>query len=322
MDKVLTQQEIDAMVKAVRGGPSELMAEPTYTRWDYRQAGRLGQNQVASISLLHEAFARSLTYSLGALLRTGFHVAMMSAEHLSFVDFLGGIPEVTYLASCKLDPFSASALIQLDLEIAFPLMDLLLGGEGTAAAPQRDITEIEEQVLETAMLIVCRELQKAWQALNLEFHFEKRQHSGEVQQLMIPEEKILCLTFEVILKDCRGTMSIAVPTVISSALLRKISVARTRSYTRHDSPDFSRRLRKLLLDCPFRMELALNAKAFSAELADLQPGKVLALDPAANDPADLLVGNRSMFKARLARGGNHRVAQIRERCVLPADSEL
>jgi len=229
---------------------------------------------------------------------------------------------VNYLASCKLDPFNASALIQLDLAIAFPLMDLLLGGEGTAAPPPRNITEIEEQVLETAMQIVCRELQKAWQALSLEFHFEKRQHSGEVQQLMVPEEKILCLTFEVILKEWRGTMSIAVPTVISSALLRKISVMRTRSYTRHDSPDFSRRLRKLLLDCPFRMELGLSATTRSAELADLQPGKVLGLDRAANDSADLFVSNRSMFKARLARTGNRRVAQIKEKRLLSADNEL
>src|SRR5581483_2632917 len=49
---------------------------------------------------------------------------------------------VNYLASCKLEPFNASALIQLDLAIAFPLIDLLLGGEGTAAPPARNITEI------------------------------------------------------------------------------------------------------------------------------------------------------------------------------------
>ncbi len=227
---------------------------------------------------------------------------------------------VNYLASCKLEPFNASALIQLDLAIAFPLIDLLLGGEGTAAPPARNITEIEEQVLETAMQIICREMQNAWHALALEFRFEKRQHSGEVQQLMVPEEKILCLTFEVILKEWRGTMSIAVPTVISSALLRKISVTRPRSYTRHDSPDFSRRLRKLLLTCPFRLELGLKATASSADLADLQPGKVLALAHSADDPADLSIMDRPIFKARLARSGSQRVAQIRERAEQSAES--
>src|SRR5690348_612584 len=129
MDKVLSQQEIDAMVRAARGGAPAAPATPAVARWDYREAGRLGREQVASVSLLHDAFARSLTYSIGALLRTAFTVTMMSAEHLPFRDFLSGIPEVTYLASCKLSPFNASALVQLDLTVAFPLVDILLGGE-------------------------------------------------------------------------------------------------------------------------------------------------------------------------------------------------
>src|SRR5437899_8756446 len=59
-------------------------------------------------------------------LRTGFQVAMVSAEHLTYREFLGGIPEVTYLGSCKLAPFSIHGLIQLDLVVAFLLIDVLL----------------------------------------------------------------------------------------------------------------------------------------------------------------------------------------------------
>ncbi|HUK49004.1 MAG TPA: FliM/FliN family flagellar motor switch protein [Terriglobales bacterium] len=311
MEKILTQAEIDAMVRTARGtGTSAAMAEVPVVRWDYRQAGRLGREQLASVSMLHEAFARSLTYSIGALLRTAFNVTMMSAEHLGFRDFLGGVPEGTFLASYTLDPFNGSGLIQLDLAVAYALTDILLGGDGSGATPARGMTEIEEQVVETAMHLICRELQTAWQALNVEFRFEKRQHPGEVQQLMLPEERILCLSFEVLVKERRGTMSIAVPTVISSALLRKLSITRPRFYTRHDSPDFTRSLRKLLLKCPFHFELGLAATASSAELADLYPGKVLVLNRAADEPAALFAMGSPIFEASLARVGNQRVAQV------------
>ncbi len=160
------------------------------------------------------------------------------------------------------------------------------------------------------MHIICRELQSAWQALALEFRFEKRQHSAGVQQLMLPEERILCLTFEVLVKERRGSMTVAVPTVISSALLRKLSVARPRFYTRHDSPDFSRLLRKLLLRCPFRMELCLPARASSAQLAELGVGKVITLNRSASDPAAIFVHDSPIFPALLARKGTRRVAQI------------
>lgn len=300
------------MFRAAHGGtgPPSPAAIPAVQRWDYRQAGKLGRDQIASITILHQSFARSLTYSIGALLRTAFHVAMVSAEHLAFNDFLGGIPEGTYLASCKLAPYEARGLIQLDLGIAYSLVDILLGGEGSGTPPSREVTEIEEQILETAMRIVCRELQAAWQTLALEFQFGERQKTGKAQQLMALEEKMLCLSFEVVLKERRGTMSIAVPTVISSLLLRKLAVTRPGFYTRPDLQDFTRQLRKLLLNCPFRFELTLEAAALSAQLADLEPGKVLVFNRSANDPAALFTKDRPIYLAHVARRGNHRVAQI------------
>lgn len=298
------------MFRAARDGAAAPALQPAVTRWDYRQSGRLGREQIASITLLHQGFARTLTYSLGALLRTAFHVGMVSAEHLAFSDFLGGIPEGTYLASCKLAPFNAWGLIQLDLAIAYSLVDLLLGGEGSGAPPVREVTEIEEQVLETTMRIICRELQSAWQPLSLEFQFEQRQKAGKAQQLMAMEERMLCLSFEVVVKERRGTMSIAVPTVISNLLLRKLSVARPRFYTRPDSQDFARHMRRLLLNCKFRFELTLPAKAASRQLAGLHPGKVLALNRTITDAATLFAEHRPIFRAQLARRGNKRVAQI------------
>ena len=217
---------------------------------------------------------------------------------------------VNYLASCKLNPFNGSGLIQLDLSVAYSLIDMLLGGDGSGPPLARDITEIEEQVLQTTMQLICRELQNAWQALPLEFAFQRRQNTGELQQLMLPEERMLCLTFEVAVRERRGSMTIAVPTVISSALLRKLSVARPRFYIRYDSPDFSRQLRKRLLKCQFRLELGLAASASSAELADLRPGKVLELNRSTQQPAALYAVEEVIFQASLARLGKRRVAQI------------
>jgi len=55
-------------------------------------------------------------------------------------------------------------LFQFDLSIAFPLIDLLLGGEGKGSLEPREVTEIEEQLLECVVQIVCRQLGVAWQA--------------------------------------------------------------------------------------------------------------------------------------------------------------
>src|SRR5713101_5734074 len=256
MDKVLNQEEIDAMVRVARGGQSASQpAQQIVQPWDIRQAGQIGSEQMRAINQLHEVFARNLTASVGAYLGIAFDCSLVSAEHLTYREFLQRLPETPYLASCDLLPMGAVAVQQLDLSVAFPVIDLLLGGEGKGGDLGREITEIEEQILESVMRIICRELQTSWQAIGLEFKFGQRQTVAHAERLMVPEEKNLCLSLEVKMEETRGTLNLAVPAIVSNALLRKISS--DLSYQRPRSPvEARRRIEKRLLECSFRVDLS------------------------------------------------------------------
>jgi len=319
MEKVLNQEEIDAMVRAARGGGSTASGSgPQVKPWDVRQAGQIGREQLRSLSVLHEGFARNLTHSLGAYLRVVFEAALVSAEHLVYREFLQRIPETTYLASCRLEPMGVMAVLQLDLSVAFPIVDLLLGGEGRSGTLVREITEIEEGILESIVRIICRELQTAWQSLSLEFCFDQKQQLGQVQRLMPPEEKTLSLSFEITMPDTRGTLNLAVPAVVSNAFLRKISV--DWAYQKPRGPAHSKdQIKQRLMDCPFDLELAVMDMRVPAKvLAQLSPGDVLTMRRPANTPATLVAGELEMFSARIVRYGKARAGQLIERRLPPA----
>ncbi|HME36539.1 MAG TPA: flagellar motor switch protein FliM [Candidatus Sulfotelmatobacter sp.] len=313
MEKVLSQEEIDAMVRLARtGGQTEthLPSPPHVELWDVRLAGQIGREQLQAITSLHEGFARNLTHSLSAYLRVVFAATLVSAEHLSYRDFLQRIPETTYLASCRVDPMGVNAALQLDLKVAFPIIDLLLGGEGKGMAPTREITDIEEQILDSVARIVCRELGAAWQALALTVVFEQRLEAGAAQRLMPPEEKTLSLSFEVTMPEVRGGLNVAVPAVVSNALLRQISASWSRRPPRGAS-DSRRRLMRRLLECPFQAELgAIDVRAAVSELAGLAPGDLLAFARSAAEPASLLIAGQEMFRAVPARCGDTRAARV------------
>ena len=309
MEKVLNQEEIDAMVRAARGGAASGAGSSQVQPWDVRQAGHIGREQLRSISLLHEDFARNLTHSLGAYLRIAFEAKLVSAEHVIYRDFLAGVPEASYLASCQLTPLGVAALLHLDLAVAFPLVDVLLGGEGKVTLPAREITEIEEQILETIMRILCRELQTAWQSLALEFRFDQRQKPEPAQRLMPTEERTLSLSFEITVAESRGTLSVVVPAVVSNALLRKLASGWT--HARPMRSEAADRLRSRLLECPFRVELGVSRIAVTLrELLELTPGTLLALRSRIDQPASVLVGEERIFSALVARRGRFRAAQI------------
>ncbi|HTS36826.1 MAG TPA: FliM/FliN family flagellar motor switch protein [Candidatus Solibacter sp.] len=316
MEKVLNQEEIDAMVRAARSGGGSAPASPDQPKvelWDARRAGQIGREQLQAITLLHESFARSLTHALGAYLRVVFAAALVSAENLTYREFLQRLPETTYLASCRLEPMGLNGALQLDLKVAFPIIDLLLGGEGKGMPATREITEIEEQILDSVARIICRELGVAWQALSLEVGFDERLETGAAHRLMAPEEKTLSLSFEVTMPDVRGGLNLALPAAVSNALLRKISA--NWSYRRPKAGvDARERLMRRLLDSVFQAELgAKDVRVAVSDLAELAPGTVLPFARSVTEPASLLIAGREMFRALPARYGKMRAARLLER---------
>jgi flagellar motor switch protein FliM len=245
-----------------------------------------------------------------AYLRIVFDCSLVSAEHLTFFEFLERIQEKSYVASIDLLPVGALALLQVDFAIAFPIIDVMLGGEGKSSELTRDLTEIEEQVLEGIIRIMCRELQTAWQAITLEFSFNQRQQLLHSQRLMAPEEKNLCLSFEIKMSETRGTLNLAIPAVVSNALLRKISA--DFGYQRRRSPIETRlQIQKKLLDCFFPVELSMPGLQVPLEnLTQLVPGDLLAFPKAVSDSAVMMVGDVHLCSATPVRVHNHRAARV------------
>ena len=245
-----------------------------------------------------------------AYLRIAFDCSLVSAEHLTYREFLQRVPEKTYLASIDLAPVGAVAVLQFDLAIVFPIIDVMLGGEGKSSEMTRDITEIEEQVLEGVTRIICRELQTSWRAISLQFNFGARQQILQTQRLMPQDEKNLCLSFEIKMSETRGTLNLAVPAVVSNALLRKISA--DFSYQRPRGPVEARlQIQKKLLNCLFPVELSMPGLQVPLQnLTDLAPDHLLLFPREAAEPAALMLGGVRLCSATPVRLGAHRAARV------------
>lgn len=325
MEKILTQEEIDALFRATQKG--QVTSGPAtadrrhVTKFDLRVVGQINKEQVRSLSTLHESFARNITNSLGAYLRVGFEVNLVSVEQLNYSEVLSRLPELTYLCSIRLMPLDALAVMQLDLTLAFPIIDLVLGGPGTGAVDVRDLTEIEEEILESVIRIVVRELQASWApVLEVQFEFDQRQQVSQAPILMSPNERSLALSFEIKMPDARGMLNVTLPAVASNALFRKLT--QQSSYYKHvNSPLQTNQLRERMLDSEFATDFRLPTVHIRVrDLTELQPGQILPLPHPVEKPATLLVAGKEMFLAFPVACGNFRGAQILQRNSIIPDS--
>lgn len=323
MEKLLDQEQINAMFRAVRGQESQKAAEPkaVVSEYDLRHPTHLTNEQVRSVTSLHETVSRNLTHSMGAYLRVGFDVAVVSVEQLTYGDFLGRLPDVTYLCSLNVSPASATAVLQLDLQIGFPIIDLLLGGTGSPVSEVREATEIEEELLAGIVKIVARELAVGWSTAGFDMSFDERQLPAAAQRLMRPSEKTLVVSFELRIQQVRGMLNVAFPAAVANTLLRKILRDAGPKNKAQTPPDAM--MRSLLLDCDVALYLEIpRTRVALRQLVEMVPGTILTFDHLLRDDIVLSANNVELFQARPVRTDRRRGAQLHQRILaLPGGTQ-
>ena len=311
MEKTLKQDEIDALFEAAQSTAVDETRSGVKARvvpYNFSSAGQISNEQLRAISMLNDLFARNLTHNLAAWLRTRFQVNLVSAEQIQFNEFLLRIPEISYVASVRLEPLGALSVLQLDLAMAPPIIDLLLGGEGKDG-PLRELTDIEESILGSVVEIICRELTLAWQPVELSFSFERRQMQTQAARIMAVTEKTLCLSFEIRMPHCSGLLNLAFPAVVANTILRRLTSdwGRSRRHAAETRTRIEAAARRIHFGCSLQLP-AVSVRA--SEIEDLTPGAILRLNLAANNSPLWRVGGETLARATAVRQGPHRAARI------------
>jgi len=305
------ETEMDALVEAAQGSAPEQArndVSKNVVPYNFSSSGQISKDQLRVISMLNDMFARNLTHNLAAWLRTRFQVHLVSAEQVVFNEFLLRIPEISYVCSVRMEPLGALSVLQLDLALVPPMVDLLLGGEGREG-PLRELTDIEEAILASVVEMVCRELTAAWQPVGLSFNLERRQMQTQAARIMSVNEKTLCLSFEMRMPHGSGLLNLAFPAVVANTILRRLTSDWGRR-TRH-SPETRARMeatsKNIRLGCVLQLPaVRLPAKSIEA----LEPGKILSLDLSSRTLGEWRVGGQHMGAAYAVRQGSRRAARL------------
>lgn len=191
--------------------------------YDFRRPDRIAKDQLRSIHLLHETFARAMASSLSAFLRSYVFVNLTSVEQLSFAEFVKSLPSPSCMVSLGLRPYEGNAVLELGHSLVFPILEMLLGGTGkNSASIQREITEIEKSILDSVFRVILQELKSAWQAVTLmDFVIESHETEPQLLQMLAPNEAVVAVSMEIQIGENSGVMNIGIPSIIVKMLRQK-----------------------------------------------------------------------------------------------------
>jgi flagellar motor switch protein FliM len=316
-DRVLSQEEIDNVFKKVRETAPEDDPSKKAQSYDFRRPDRIAKDQLRAIHLLHENLARTLASSLSAYLRAYVAVNLVSVEQLSFMEFTQCLPSPTSLIALGMKPFDGNAVLELNPTLVFPLLEMLLGGASKAPVKiTREVTEIEQSILDSVVRIVLNDLRLAWSGVTaIEFSIEQHETEPQLLQILAPNEAVVAISMEVRIGDTAGMMNIGIPSIVVKMLRHKFDQQWSLRKTHASEDDLNRMLKKLRT-VPLHLEARLNGPTLSVNaLLDLREEDVLEFDFPIGRPMEFTVNRKLKYRGEVVTTGRKRAFRVAQAVV-------
>ena len=321
MNEVLSQDEIDQLLQAISSGESETdeFKPVSDTRrikiYDFRRPDKFSKEQIRTVSNMHETFARLTTTSLSAQLRTLVHVHVASVDQLTYEEFIRSIPTPTTLAVINMDPLKGNAVLEIAPEITFIMIDRLFGGSGdTGGKVNRDLTDIEQSVMEGIIVRILANMREAWtQVIDLRPRLQQIETNPQFAQIVPPSEMVILVTLEIKIGDEAGMMNICIPYITIEPIVSKLSSQFWFSSVRRSSTtQYLGTLKEKLSDV--EMELVAEIGSMNVPIRDvlnLHLGDVIRFNNTKIDaPLTLSVGSQKKFYCQAGNIGKKMAVQI------------
>jgi flagellar motor switch protein FliM len=189
---------------------------------------------------------------------------------------------------------------------------MLLGGTGKSSTTiQRDITEIEQRLLDGLFRIILQDLREAWKAVtSVDFTIESMETEPQLLHLLAPNEAVVSIGIEVRIGEAVGMMNIAMPSIVIKMMRQKFdqqwSVRKT-----HASEAEQRRVLRVLRQAKLRLEARMEGPTLAVrDLLELRVGTLLTFDFPVARPIDLTVNGTHKYTGQVVSTGKKRACLV------------
>ncbi|MGL4366871.1 MAG: flagellar motor switch protein FliM [Brevinemataceae bacterium] len=343
MTEILSQEEIDALLTAVSSTPIAAQEEDTSRLshhddkhfagsnkkrlkvYDFRRPDKFSKDQVRTLQMIHETFARLTTTSLAAQLRSLVQVHVVSVDQLTYEEFTRSIPSPTTLGIVNMDPLKGSAVIEIDPAITFSIIDRLFGGKGETLKTNRELTDIEISVIEGILVRLLGNLRESWSNMT-----DLRPRLGNIETnpqfvgIVPPNSMVILTTFDTKIGDVEGMVNFCIPYITIEPIIGKLSAQYWyAAVNKHISTEHINFIKQQLNDIELTViaQLADTTLSF-AEVSTLKEGDVIRFDTNVNDDVQVYIGRNIKFKAKPGIFGSRRAIQLHDHISTFSEEDL
>lgn len=321
-DEVLSQSEIDALLSALSSGEmdaNQLKQEEQDRKvrvYDFKRALRFSKDQIRSISRINENYSRLLTTYFSAQLRTYVHISVASVDQIPYEEFIRSIPAMTVLNIFSMSPLKGRIIFEINPNIAYAMLDRILGGRGTSLNKIDKLTEIESTIMTNLFERSLDNLREAWSSVeDIDPVLEEFEVNPQFLQLVSPNETVVVVSLNTTIGESTGMINICIPHVVLEPIMPRLSVhywMQTETQ-KERQPEEYKSLSENLKTTKLDLNVLLGKTKITVnDFLNLSKGDVLHLDQSIHEPLVLASADEALFKVQPGHRKNKVAVQILE----------
>ncbi|MDE6595105.1 MAG: flagellar motor switch protein FliM [Oscillospiraceae bacterium] len=327
MADVLSQSQIDALLNSFSSEGTkafeeieEQAKEQKVKNYDFKMPKKFTKEQLKVIDGIFENYSRVLSSYLTGLMRIFCKVEVLQIEEQLYYEFNNALPDYVMMSMVNMgitddDVMETNSIMQVSNQIAFTMMDRLMGGEGTYFEQNRDFTEIEVGLFTTVLNKMASLLKEPWGTyIDINPVITTIETNARVMQSISPDEVVILVVLEMEIKDVKNTMTFCIPAMNLESIMSKFGDRWSRTTKKLD-PKREKERRVSLLEAIKDSELRISAvlgetKLDLYDVLTMQVNDIIPLNVPIDSNITVNIGSNLWFDGKLGTKNNKKAVKI------------
>ena len=293
MEKILSQDEVDALLRGVTDGDVETETPEVEEPQDGPVPYDLGNQEwvirgrMPTLDVIHQQFSRLFRLALSDILRKTVEVTVTNQAVMKFSEFTKRLPVPAYLQIISMEPLRGTAMVAIDAATVYLLVDHFFGGAGqTHVKPEgQDFTLIEQRVMRKVMAMGLKDLEKSWEPVQkLVIKPVRAEMNPQLASIVLPADVVIVVTLGIELGNSVGDLHLCLPYAMLEPIRDRLQVSFQSDFYEVDH-GWLRRFASRLTNAPVNISVTLGETELSVEeFMKFAPGYVITLNQSTTEP--------------------------------------
>jgi flagellar motor switch protein FliM len=324
VEQLLSQDEIDALLKGISDGEVETAGEvaeeepvsvPSAQVFDFGKYTRGRKERFSALDFVFDRLSKALRSSFSLFLEREVEVNLNPIQYIEYAEFIKTLPLPTNMNIVITDSLKGFMIVIFDAKLIFCVLETMFGST-TVTIPKvegREFTRIEFNVIRKLIDLVSLEMEKAWEPVHeITCRYSRSEINPNYITMVSPEETVVVCEFSVEIADVVGWMKICIP----YSILETIKGYLVSTPSREDMEMREKWYQKLssrVMDVPLEMRAVLGRKRISVEeFLQIKEDSIIVTDTCVDEAIDIEIAHKSKFRGKMGVYKGSKAVRIEE----------